>query len=48
MGDVLARAGIEVRSMGRGPDDDPLFFATTAAAAVVAVRSHRSRGTVLS
>jgi hypothetical protein len=46
--DVLARAGIEVRSMGRGPEDDPLFFATTAAAAVVAVRSHRLRGTVLS
>ena len=46
-GDVLARAGIEVRSMGRGPEDDPLFFATTAAAAVVAVRSHRLRGTVL-
>ena len=48
VGDVLARAGIDVRSMGRGPDDDPLFFATTAAAAVVAVRSHRLRGTVLS
>jgi hypothetical protein len=46
--EVLARAGIEVRSMGRGPEDDPLFFATTAAAGVVAVRSHRLRGTVLS
>lgn len=45
---VLGRAGIEVRSMGRGPEDDPLFFATTAAAGVLAVRSHRLRGTVLS
>jgi len=47
VGELLMRAGIEVRSMGRGPEDDPLFFATTAAAAVVAVRSHRVRGTVL-
>jgi hypothetical protein len=45
--DVLARAGVEVRSMGRGPDDDPLFFATTAAAGVLAVRSRRPHGTVL-
>ena len=46
--DVLARAGIDVRTMGRGPEDDPLFFATTAAAGVLAVRSHRARGTVSS
>jgi len=45
--DVLARAGVAVRSMGRGADDDPLFFATTAAAAVLAVRSRRPHGTVL-
>jgi hypothetical protein len=47
MADVLARAGVEVRSMGRGPDDDPLFFATTAAAGVLAVRSRPPHGTVL-
>jgi len=36
---LLAERGIEVRSMGRGPADDPLFFAATAAAGVVAARS---------
>jgi hypothetical protein len=32
--------------MGRGPAEDPLFFSTTAAAAVLAADRHRSRGTV--
>jgi hypothetical protein len=44
--DVLARQGVEVRTMGRGPEEDPLFFATTAAAAVLAAQRHRARGTV--
>jgi hypothetical protein len=44
--DVLARQGLEVRTMGRGPEEDPLFFATTAAAAVLAAQRHRSQGTV--
>jgi hypothetical protein len=44
--DVLARHRLDVRTMGRGPDDDPLFFATTAAAAVLAARRHHARGTV--
>jgi hypothetical protein len=43
---LLARAGLDVRSMGRGAEDDPLFFATTAAAGVLAVRFHRARATV--
>jgi len=33
---LLARRGLEVRSMGRGPAEDPLFFASTAAAGVLA------------
>jgi hypothetical protein len=44
--DILARHHLEVRTMGRGPEEDPLFFATTAAAAVLAAQHHRSRGTV--
>ncbi len=44
--DVLARHRLDVRTMGRGPEEDPLFFATTAAAAVLAADRHRSRGTV--
>jgi hypothetical protein len=46
VGPLLAEAGLEVTTMGRGPDDDPLFFSTTAAAGVLAVGSHRSRGTL--
>jgi hypothetical protein len=44
--EALARRGLDIRTMGRGPQDDPLFFATTAAAAVLAAQHHRSRGTV--
>jgi len=33
---LLRRRGIEVRSMGRGPEDDPLFYASAAAAGVLA------------
>jgi hypothetical protein len=41
MGDVLDRAGIRISTMGRGPEADPMFFATTAAAGVVAARRAR-------
>jgi hypothetical protein len=44
--DLLSRHDFDLRSMGRGPAEDPLFFATTAAAGVLAARRHRSRGTV--
>jgi hypothetical protein len=43
---LLARLGLVVTTMGRGPRDDPRFFATTAAAGVLAARSHRTRATV--
>jgi hypothetical protein len=33
---VLAAAGLRVTTMGRGPDEDPAFFAACAAAAAVA------------
>lgn len=33
---LLATRGLEVRSMGRGPDDDPLFYASAGAAGVLA------------
>jgi hypothetical protein len=33
---MLDRAGVSVTTMGRGPDADPLFFATSAAAGIVA------------
>ncbi|MDZ7676450.1 MAG: DUF3866 family protein [Acidimicrobiales bacterium] len=33
---LLAERSLEVRSMGRGPDDDPLFFAAAGAAGVLA------------
>jgi hypothetical protein len=33
---VLAAAGLQVTTMGRGPDEDPAFFAACAAAAAVA------------
>ena len=33
---ILAARGIEVRSMGRGPADDPLFYAAAGAAGVLA------------
>jgi hypothetical protein len=46
VGALLERAGVEVRTMGRGPGDDPLFFVTTAAAGVMAARFHHERGTL--
>jgi hypothetical protein len=46
VGPLLAATGLVVTTMGRGPDDDPLFFSTTAAAGVLAVGCHRSRGTL--
>jgi hypothetical protein len=36
MAAVLRRTGVAVTTMGRGPDEDPLFFAAAAAAGVVA------------
>ncbi len=33
---LLVSRGIEVRSMGRGPDDDPLFYASAGAAGILA------------
>ena len=46
VGAVLAAVGIDVTTMGRGPQDDPVFFSTTAAAAVLAANFHRQRATV--
>lgn len=40
---VLAAAGLRVTTMGRGPDEDPLFFAACAAAAAVAAERLPSR-----
>jgi Protein of unknown function (DUF3866) len=37
-GKLLATWGLRVRTMGRGPDDDPLFFAAAAAAGTLAGR----------
>lgn len=34
----LAESGVEVRSMGRGPDEDPAFFLAAGAAGVLAAR----------
>jgi hypothetical protein len=42
-GAVLAAAGLAVTTMGRGPADDPLFFAAAAAAAAVAADRLPSR-----
>ena len=36
--DGLAARGLDVRSMGRGPDDDPAFFLAAGAAGVLAAR----------
>ena len=38
VGEVLARAGLSVTTMGRGPAEDPLFFAAAGAAGVLAVQ----------
>jgi hypothetical protein len=46
VGLLLSRVGLTVTTMGRGPDDDPLFFATTAAAGALAVNVHRARDTL--
>jgi hypothetical protein len=35
---LLAAWGLEVRTMGRGPEDDPVFFAAAAAAGTLAGR----------
>ena len=40
---LLAGRGLEVRSMGRGPADDPLFFAAAGAAGVLAARGAPAR-----
>jgi hypothetical protein len=37
-GKLLASWGLQVRTMGRGPDDDPVFFAAAAAAGTLAAR----------
>jgi hypothetical protein len=38
MGAVLARSGLAVTTMGRGPEADPLFFSAAAAAGILAAR----------
>jgi Protein of unknown function (DUF3866) len=38
VGKLLAAWGLQVRTMGRGPDDDPVFFAAAAAAGTLAGR----------
>jgi hypothetical protein len=35
---LLAAAGLRVSTLGRGPQDDPLFYAYAGAAGVVAAR----------
>jgi hypothetical protein len=39
---LLAGWGLHVTSMGRGPEEDPLFFAAAAAAGTLAGRLARS------
>ena len=39
---LLAGWGLQVTSMGRGPEEDPLFFAAAAAAGTLAGRLARS------
>lgn len=39
---LLARAELQVTSMGRGPEDDPLYFSAAAAAGVLAANHVRS------
>lgn len=43
---VLERSGLRITTMGRGPADDPLFFRTVAAAALLAAASRTEGGTV--
>jgi hypothetical protein len=43
---LLAAAELQVTTMGRGPHDDPLFFRSVAAAALLAARSATADGTV--
>jgi hypothetical protein len=38
---LLAAWGLEVTSMGRGPEEDPVFFAAAAAAGTLAGRLAR-------
>jgi hypothetical protein len=40
---LLEAAGLQVTTMGRGPDEDPRFFAACAAAGVAAVDLSRKR-----
>lgn len=44
VGAVLGDIGLRVRTMGRGPAEDPLFFRATAAAAVLAADRIESSG----
>jgi hypothetical protein len=46
VGALLTDVGIQITTMGRGPQEDRLFFSCAAAAAVVAVSGHSSAGTV--
>lgn len=46
VGEMLDRAGVEVTTMGRGPDADPLFFACAAAPARLAIADSGARDTV--
>jgi hypothetical protein len=43
---LLDAAGVTVTTMGRGPADDPLFFAVTTAAGLHAAHLARRGGTV--
>jgi hypothetical protein len=46
VGAVLAAADLRVTTMGRGPEDDPLFFRSVAAAALLAARRTTEDGTL--
>ncbi len=46
VGSLLERRGLRVTTMGRGPDDDPLFFRATAAAGRLAGERAIAAGTV--
>lgn len=46
VGAVLAAADLRVTTMGRGPEDDPLFFRSVAAATLLAARRTTEDGTL--
>jgi hypothetical protein len=46
IGALLAAADVRVTTMGRGPEDDPMFFRSVAAATLLAARSTTEDGTL--